>query len=487
MNSANVQCVAVDLGAASGRVVVGRILNGRLAVTEITRFQTLSRWDVENQCQSWNIDAIVAEIERGVAAARQFGPLASMGIDSWGVDYVLLDKDLHPAGAPVCYRDKRTAGVMEKVHQLVSRQEIYGRTGTQFLPFNTLYQLAACVEQKPEFMRAAKHFLMIPDYLHFRMCGVLSNEYTNATTTQMLGLNGEWDTVLMEKIGIKAELMRSPTAAGTVLGDGRGMARGIRVIAPGTHDTASAIAGTPLDGADEAYISSGTWSLMGIESSIPLATNEAMSMNFTNEGGLEGRFSVLKNIIGMWPLQRLCAEHGVTNMNAIVKEAAMAEPWRSVIDVINTTFLDPASMTDAIRLFCQRTNQYVPQTTAEMARCVFDSLALSYRDVKEQIEGLCKRKLKRIRIVGGGCKNKLLNQLCADACELPVIAGPVEASALGNLSAQMIALGEVENLTAARALIRRSFPFEEYLPRSGVPAVALERFAEIERENEPCA
>jgi rhamnulokinase len=486
-NSQIIQCLAVDLGAASGRVVAGLLSNGRLAVHEVARFQTPSRNDAGNRYQAWEIDLMVAEIERGVAAGRKLGPLAGIGIDSWGVDYVLLNPDLHPVGVPVCYRDQRTAGVMERVHERVARQEIYRRTGTQFLPFNTLYQLVACIEQKPEWMRAAEHFLMIPDYLHFRMCGALSNEYTNATTTQMCGLSGEWDTTLMERVGINPALIRSPVAAGTVLGDGKGIVRGIQVIAPGTHDTASAIAGTPLESDDEAYISSGTWSLMGIESPVPLVSEAAMRMNFSNEGGVERRFRVLKNIMGMWPLQRLCAEQGVTNMNAIVKEAAIVESWRSVIDVNAAEFFDPDSMTESIRRFCRRTNQYVPQTTAEMARCIFDSLALSYREVREQIEGLCNRELRRIRIVGGGCRNKLLNQLCADACQLPVIAGPVEASALGNLSAQMMALGAVENLTAARALIQRSFPFEEYSPRNPVPDSVLERFTEIEKEKEPCA
>lgn len=487
LNSGNVRCLAVDLGAGSGRVVVSEVSNGHLALTEVARFQTRSRWDAENGCQSWDIDAILLEIERGIAAGRQLGPLTSLGIDSWGVDYVLLDKNLHPAGVPVCYRDKRTAGVMERVHQRVSKQEIYRRTGIQFQPFNTLYQLAACLEQKPEWMRAAHHFLMIPDYLHFRMCGVLSNEYTNATTTQMCGLNGKWDAVLVDKIGVKPALMSSPVAAGTVLGEGRRMAQGMQVIAPGTHDTASAIAGTPLESADEAYISSGTWSLMGFESLAPMATAEAMGMNFTNEGGLERRFRVLKNIVGMWPLQRLCAEYGITDVNAIAEEAAGAESWRSIIDLNDAQFLDPISMTESIRLFCRSSNQPVPQTTVQVARCVFDSLALSYRDVKRQIETLCERKLKRIRIVGGGCKNKLLNQLCADACELPVIAGPVEASTLGNVSAQLMALGALENLTAARALIRRSFSFEECLPKDAVPDRVWERFVEIQREKEPCA
>lgn len=470
------KCLAIDLGASSGRLVLGEVSNGRWKLREIGRFRTPVTLDSDRGYQCWDIEEIVSHIEGYLSALSGQDKPASVGVDSWAVDYVLLDEALRPVAPPVSYRDKRTTGVMDSVLKRVPRQEIYRRTGIQFLPFNTLYQLAASVEQEPEWMKRAHHFLMIPDYLHFRLSGVISNEYTNATTTQMCGLNGEWDPVLMDAIGLRPSLMRTPVPGGSVLGDGRGVAQGLKIIAPATHDTGSAVAGAPLDGPDEAYISSGTWSLMGIESTSPIANEDSLRMNFTNEGGLERRFRVLKNIMGMWPLQRVCEEQKVADTVALVREAASAEPWRSIIDANDSEFLNPACMTNSIRQFCRDSAQPVPESVGELARCIFDSLALSYRTVKEQVESLRGRRIARIRIVGGGCQNRLLNQLCADACEVPVIAGPVEASALGNLSAQMIALGAIRDLAEARDLICMSFQMDEYYPQAGVPRSVLDCF-----------
>ena len=473
------KCLAVDLGAGSGRVVVGEVTQEGWRLDEVGRFSTPTCTDANSGYQCWDIEAIVSEIERNIAQAQVSNPITSIGADSWGVDYVLLDEGLHRVGVPVCYRDKRTTGVMEDVCARLSKREIYGRTGIQFLTFNTLYQLTACAVQRPEWLQTAAHFLMIPDYLHFRLSGVLSNEYTNATTTQMCGLDGEWDKFLTRSAGLKDSLMKRPFAAGTVLGDGTGAARGMKVVAPATHDTGSAIAGTPLAGPDEAYISSGTWSLMGIESMIPIANEDAMRMNFTNEGGVERRFRVLKNIMGMWPIQRLCEEQNVRDFGPVVERAGEEQPWRAIINVNDPEFLNPPSMTGSIREHCRRSGQAVPETMAQLARCVFDSLALSYRMVKDQLEVLRGGKLTRIRIVGGGSRNALLNQLCADACELPVTAGPVEASVLGNLSVQMMALGAIENLSAARALIGRSFEMQEYEPQRRIPTDVIARFEEL--------
>jgi rhamnulokinase len=485
------RCLAVDLGAGSGRIVLGGIEGGCWRLQEVGRFRTPTRTDRASGYQCWDIEEIVAQIEGNIDRAHSFDEVTSIGVDSWGVDYVLLDEALDRVGVPVCYRDNRTTGVMEDLCERLSRKEIYQRTGIQFLTFNTIYQLAACVAQRPEWIDRAAHFLMIPDYLHFRLCGVVSNEYTNATTTQLFGLDGEWDRFLMDAIGLKQLLMRSPVAAGTMLGDGTGAARGLKVVTPATHDTGSAVAGTPLESTDEAYISSGTWSLMGIESMTPIANADAMRMNFTNEGGVEGRFRVLKNIMGMWPIQRVCEEEQITDVGPVVEQAAREKSWRSIINVNDPEFLNPVSMTNSIRDYCRRSDQPVPETVAQLARCIFDSLALSYRTVKEQLEALCGRKLTRIRIVGGGCQNKLLNQLCADACELTVTAGPVEASSLGNLSSQMIALGVIENLSAARALICTSFELHEYHPRHAVPSGVLSRFDELlamrEMKGETCA
>ena len=471
--------------------MLGEIAEGQWKLREICRFPTPSRIDAASGYQCWDMDGIVSQIEQSIASAQSSNAVTSIGVDSWGVDYVLLDQGMNRVGVPVCYRDKRTTGVMDDVCGRLSKKEIYARTGIQFLTFNTIYQLAACAAQQPEWLDQAAHFLMIPDYLHFRLCGVAPNEYTNATTTQLCGLNGEWDKSLMQSIGLKHELMTTPVAACTVLGQGTGAARGLKIVAPATHDTASAVAGTPLAGADEAYISSGTWSLMGIESMVPITNADAMRMNFTNEGGVERRFRVLKNIMGMWPIQRLCEEQSIADFGPVIEGAAQEQPWRSIINVNNPEFLNPLSMTNSIQEHCRRSNQPVPESAAHLARCVFDSLALSYRMVKEQLELLRGKRLTRIRIVGGGCRNKLLNQLCADACELPVTAGPVEASALGNLSAQMIALGVIENLSAARALIGRSFELQEFHPQNAIPASVKARFDELlaieALKGEPCS
>lgn len=484
-------CLAVDLGAGSGRIVLGEIAGGCWKLEEIARFRTPTGLDASSGYQCWDTDAILRQIETNIGSVHPERSPESIGVDSWGVDYVLLDQNLDMVGVPVCYRDKRTTRVMERLCEELSSEQIYQHTGIQFLTFNTLYQLAACVQQHPEWIERARHFLMIPDYLHFRLSGEFANEYTNATTTQLCGLDGEWDSFLMRSIGLKESMMKSPVSAGTVLGDGRGAAKGLKVIAPATHDTGSAVAGTPLESTNEAYISSGTWSLMGIESMNAIATPDALRMNFTNEGGVERRFRILKNIMGMWPIQRVCEERNISDFGQVLEAALREKPWCSIIDVNDLDFLNPTSMTDTIRDHCRRSDQPIPDTIGQIARCVFDSLALSYRTVKNQLETLRGRKLTRIRIVGGGCQNKLLNQLCADACELPVTAGPVEASALGNLSAQMIALGVIENLTVARALICSSFEMHDYYPQSAVPTDVLARFDELlavkEMKGETCA
>ena len=471
--------IAIDIGASTGRLVAGQVRDGVWAIEEVGRFRTPMALDATTGYQCWNVDAIVSEVGAALERYTALGPLASVGVDSWGVDYVLLDAGLHQVGKAVCYRDKRTNGIMDRFFKRISAEEVYRRTGIQFLSINTLYQLAAAVEQEPQWMEEARHLLMIPDYLHFRLAGVVSNEYTNATTSQICGLDGQWDETLLSAAGVKRSLMQPPVPAATLLGETRLNGQSVKVIAPATHDTASAVAGTPLESKDEAYISSGTWSLMGIESSTPIATPEALAMNFTNEGGLERRFRVLKNIMGMWLLQRVCAEHKIDDVAALVEQANAAPAFRSIVNPNDEFFLNPTSMTDALRAYCRQTGQATPETLAQMARAIFDSLALSYAAVKEQLETLAGKKLSLIRIVGGGCQNNLLNQLCADACQLPVVAGPVEASALGNLSAQLIALGELENLDAARALIRKSFSLREFRPGSIIPEHVYRRFQHL--------
>jgi rhamnulokinase len=366
--------------------------------------------------------------------------------------------------------------MMERVTERISAAEIYRRTGIQFQPYNTLYQLAATAAQEPEWVSKTRHLLMIPDYLHYRLSGVLANEYTNATTTQLLSLMGEWDGDLFAAAGLPGIWMQPPVEAGTVLGKLQFGNSGAKVVAPASHDTASAVAGTPFEADGDAFLSSGTWSLMGMESLLPFASEEAMLRNFSNEGGVGRRYRVLKNIMGLWLLQRLCQEFRIPIDAALLCAAAEAAPWRSIVNPDDARFLNPPSMKDAMRDYCRETRQPAPESAAEYARCAFESLALSYGLVKEEIESLRGQSLTRIRIVGGGSQNRFLNQLCADTCQLPVSAGPAEASALGNICTQMIALGEIAGLDEARALIRRSFKIDEYQPRSPAPDDVWERF-----------
>jgi rhamnulokinase len=470
--------IAVDLGASSGRVIAGHLVDERLLLREMSRFANTFAKDSASGNLCWPIDTIEKEMRRGIERVAALTSIASVGVDSWGVDYVLLDAGLRRVGNAVCYRDSRTEGMIEHVTKQMPAEEIYQRTGIQFQPFNTLYQLAALAVQSPQQFSQARHLLMIPDYLHFQLSGVLSNEYTNATTTQLLNLKGEWDVDLFAAAGLSRILMKPPVAAGAVLGPLRMDGITAKVVAPTTHDTASAVAGTPLEARTEAFLSSGTWSLMGMESTVPYFSEQARQMNFSNEGGFDRRFRVLKNIMGLWLLQCLDKEFQAS-IEDTMSAAAEAAPWRSIVNPDDERFLNPASMKDAIRGYCRATQQPEPESLGQFARCALESLALSYRRTKEQLETLCGQGLTRVRIVGGGSQNRLLNQLCANACQLPVSAGPVEASALGNICVQMIAMGEIAGLSEARALIRRSFEIQEFLPQEQVPDRVWKQFQQL--------
>lgn len=474
--------VAADLGASSGRVIAAQNVNGRLRCCEIGRFPTSFAKDPQTGYLSWAIERIEERVRHGIERAGSQARICSVGVDSWGVDFILLDSELRRIGSAVCYRDSRTERMIDRVTAHLSGAELYRRTGIQFQSFNTLYQLAATVAKEPEWIAAARHFLMIPDYLHFRLSGVMVNEYTNATTTQMLNLHGGWDRDLMASAGLSWMWMQPPVDAGTVLGQMRIAGKVAKVVAPASHDTASAVVATPFEHRDEAFISSGTWSLMGIENQVPIVSKQAMEWNFSNEGGYGHRYRVLKNIMGSWLLQRLCQEFQI-DVELALELAVTAKPWQSIVNANDRRFLNPRSMKEAIGDYCRGTGQVAPGSIGEYFLCAMQSLALSYRAVKEQIESLLGRELKRIRIVGGGSQNKILNQLCANCCRLPVDAGPVEASALGNICAQMIASGEISGLDEARAMIARSCPLAAYLPREEIPQDAWRRFVQYSEIN----
>lgn len=471
---------AVDIGASNGRVIVANLADGKIVLEEIHRFNTPLIPAAGDAPLQWDIEEIVKEVTEGVAKADACAPIESVGVDSWGVDYVLIDESGTRVAPAVAYRDRRTADVAEAVRDKISPFEVFRRTGIQFLVFNTIYQFAASVEQHPEWLTSARRALMIPDYIHYRLCGTAANEYTNATTTQLLNIEtGDWDAKLCQAIGAPTGLFERPVSPGTVLGDmssPNDAGRRIKVIAPATHDTGSAVVAVPLEGDDEAYISSGTWSLMGVESRTPFVDERAFAANVSNEGGAGGRYRVLKNIAGLWLIQRVRQELGSVDHGVLVAEAGLAPAWRSIINPEDPRFLAPDSMIAAICAFCAETGQEVPVDRGAIARCVFDSLGLSYRKVKEELEALRGRPLSRIRIVGGGSRNTLLNQICADACSLPVTAGPIETAALGNACIQMIALGGLSDLNEARAVIRRSFETTEHLPTGPIPETVWTAF-----------
>jgi len=481
-----VSCVAIDLGASSGRVAVVDCDDQQLALRIVRRFETPRRRDDQTGYQCWDLDGIESEILAGLAAADG-ASLHSVGVDSWAVDYVLLDAD-HRAVAPaVSYRDDRTHGVMDQVFAAVPAAEVYRRTGIQFQPFNTLYQLAATARQQPSWLARTHQLLMLPDYFHFRLTGVGANEYTNATTTQLYGIaDDDWDDDLLAAAGISRAALTRPVSPGTILGETISRERGqrLKVVVPATHDTASAVAAIPLTGEHEAFLISGTWSLMGIESARPFVDATARGLNFTNEGGVERRYRVLKNIAGLWLTQRIGQESG-TRDEDLVAAARTARPWRSLIDPEDARFLSPPSMIAAIRGFCAETGQPEPADVGALARCAFDSLALSYRRVMGELEGLLGHPITRIHIGGGGTQNRLLDQLAADACNVPVIIGPAESSVLGNACVQLIGLGVFGGLADARAHIRRSFPEDTMLPRGQVPHDAWDRFRALGQRRPP--
>lgn len=458
--------VAIDLGASSGRVMLAEwdAASQQIALREVRRFGNHRVRQAGYDC--WDIDRLEHEIRAGLAQldAENIVP-DSIGIDTWGVDMVLLDDAGNRIGEAVSYRDKRTDGVMEQAWQTPGKQAIYDRTGIQFLPFNTLYQFRALSRQQPDWKRRVAHALLIPDYLHYRLTGQLNWEYTNATTTQMLNIQtGEWDAELLSWAGASASWFGKPTSPGNHIGHWTN-SRGDRVpvIAVTTHDTASAVLATPLTQEDSAYLSSGTWSLIGFESLLPYTSAAALNANITNEGGAEG-YRVLKNIMGLWLLQRICTELEIDDIGALVANAGKEPACRSLINPNDARFINPDCMVSEIQNACAEQNMQVPQSAAALARCIFDSLALLYQQALDELAKLRGLAFSQLHVVGGGSQNALLNQLCADACQLPVMAGPVEASTLGNVGCQLIALGELTDVADFRRCVESNFPLKKFEP-----------------------
>jgi len=486
---------AIDLGASSGRVMLATFSRqsggepATLSLTEIHRFPNCLR-TVEDH-QIWDLNTLEQHILTGLHQIEDAGILLdSIGVDTWGVDFVLLDQYGKRVGLPIAYRDKRTDGVMESTCHALSRETIYRTTGIQFLPFNTLYQLKALTTQQPELIRQVAHLLLMPDYLHYRLTGALNWEQTNASTTQMVNLHtGDWDDALLEHLGIPRHWLRKPSQPGKHLGDWiTPKGHRVPVTSVATHDTASAVVAAPMSGITSAYLSSGTWSLMGIESSKAFTHTRALQANFTNEGGINGSYRVLKNIMGLWLLQRVSSELEVKDLPALIAAAAELPPFVSLINPNDPRFIHPTSMVNTIRDACREQGEPVPQSPAELARCIFDSLAMLYRQTALQLAELQGAPLDEIHIVGGGSLNTFLNQLCANTCQIPVTAGPVEASTLGNIGCQLMALNLVENVTLYRQILAANFPLQRYTPQPQ-PNLALHwhRFLALSNANEELA
>jgi len=436
-----------------------------LQLREIHRFVNCLQKQDGFDC--WDIDTLEAEIRTGLNKVCEEGiHIDSIGIDTWGVDYVLLDGNGNRVGLPVSYRDSRTDGVMAHALAQLGKAEIYGRSGIQFLPFNTLYQLRALVEQQPELVANVAHALLIPDYFSYRLTGQMNWEYTNATTTQLVNINSDsWDENLLNWTGASRDWFGTPTHPGNVIGHWTcPQENAIPVVAVASHDTASAVIAAPLASQDAAYLSSGTWSLMGFESKTPYTSDTALAANITNEGGAEGRYRVLKNIMGLWLLQRVLKEQRISDLTALIGEAETLPACRFLINPNDDRFINPANMSAEIQAACRETAQPVPESATDLARCIFDSLALLYAEVLHELATLRGKPFSQLHIVGGGCQNHLLNQLCANACGITVLAGPVEASTLGNIGIQLVTLDELADVDQFRQVVTGNYGLTTFIP-----------------------
>jgi len=470
--------LAVDLGAESGRVMAG-LWNGRkLQLEEINRFpngpvalgETI-RWDV---LRLW------AEIQNGLALAhKKFGnQIVSVGADTWGVDFVLLDQRDELLGLPYHYRDARTRGALDRAFKKVPRAEIFAQSGLQFMELNSLYQLLTWQEHSPALLDAANTLLFMPDFLHWAMCGAKQTEFTIASTSQFVHpLRRNWSLPLLKTFGLPVHFLPKIVPPGTTLGKFRkslaertGLA-GVKVVAPPSHDTASAVAGVPTANtgkANWAYLSSGTWSLMGVEVNEPVLSRRALELNMTNEGGMDGTYRLLKNIMGLWLVQQCKRSFDAAGRKydyaQLAALAGKAKPLRSLVNLNDPRFLNPPDMPKAIQDFCRETKQPVPRNEGELVRCCYESLALKYREVLGSLEELTGEGIEVVHIVGGGSLSALLNQFTADACQRPVVTGPVEATAMGNLLTQVKADGELRSLAEMRAVVRASSQVQQYEP-----------------------
>lgn len=465
--------LAFDIGASSGRAILGNLENGTLQLEEIHRFENGMVY--HNNHYYWNVYQLFEELKIGLKKCIQERKIQpqSVGIDTWGVDFGLLNSEGDLIGLPFAYRDSITDNAPEELFKLIPRDLLYASTGLQDMQFNTLFQLFALEKMNYSSLKQAKDLLFIPDLLSYFFTGIKINEYTIASTSQMLNANSRsWESSVLKSANIDTSLLQDIVQPGTVIGEFMPHicletgSSPIPVVAVASHDTASAVISAPAHGDDWAYLSSGTWSLMGVEISNPLTEGKAMAMNFTNEGGAENTIRLLKNIIGMWLIQE-CRRCWASEYNyswpEMVKLAESAEPFKYLINPDETRFLNPPHMPNAIISYCEESGQGTPSSHAEIIRAVYDSLALKYKMVLDQLELITEKKITCLHIVGGGSNNLFLNQLTADVTGIKVVSGPTEATAIGNILMQAKSDGEVENVAQIRAVVRNSFDVREFI------------------------
>ncbi len=464
--------LAFDLGAASGRTILGHLESNRLHIKELCRFENGMLTVGEHL--HWDIFRLLEEIKKGLAVCAGETRVNSLAIDTWGVDFGFLDQDGEILGMPYAYRDAHTQGAMEEFFKLMPRERIYNLTGIQFLPFNSLFQLQALKRDKSSVLDAAHDLLFMPDLFHYFLTGEKKTEFTFATTSQLYNPRKKaWDNELFDALGISKSLMQKIIQPGSFIGklDSKIAKQlgweDVPVVAVASHDTGSAVASVPAQGQDWAYISSGTWSLMGIETENPIIDDLALRLNFTNEGGVEGTFRFLKNITGLWLVQK-CREAWAPEKKMsyaqLMAMAQEAEPFLFFVDPDWEGFLNPVDMPEAIRHYCLRTEQELPRSHAEFVRGICESLALKYRIVLDEIKQISSTPIQKLHVIGGGAKNSLLCQFTANATGLPVLAGPAEATSIGNIMMQSRAHGFSRSLAQMREVIRNSFEVTVHEP-----------------------
>lgn len=459
--------LAIDIGASSGRHILGSIKDGKIETEEVYRFKNGNI--TKDGELVWDVDGLFAEIKAGMKKCAELGKIPeSMGIDTWGVDFVLLDENDKRIGNAVAYRDSRTEGIEPEVYRIISEDDLYARTGIQRQPFNTIYQLMALKVKKPDYLKRARALLMIPDYFNFLLTGIKAQEYTNATTGQLVSPKTfDWDYELIEMLGYPKEIFQKMQKPGTFLGNlskevKEEVGFDVRVVLPATHDTGSAVMAVPTNADNTLYISSGTWSLMGTELKAANCSPASKKQNFTNEGGFDRRFRYLKNIMGLWMIQSVRNELAPDLSFGEICDEASKKTIDSTVDANDSRFLAPASMAEEVKNACKESGQPVPEGIFELARVIYRSLAVCYKNTVEELEEISGQKYNTINVVGGGANADYLNRLTALMTGRKVFAGPTEATAIGNLLAQMLEAGEVKNLQDARTLVFDSFEVKEY-------------------------